>query len=322
MVRKKLTKLQTSLTDVLQFYSRHVFADIRAYVCTSSECGMLMFGSFDAWRSHEMDHRREWFCPMCNLLHHDKSKARMHVMRHHSELVEHHEIDLLLQTSSRLSENLPADDCPFCDWGMTLRKRNRTPTEHDLTVPSRRFMKHLGRHLEEIAIFVIPEPEEGQRSSGDTDSNAVHAALDEHSATASTLPSFDTQPEEEQRNSGDSPTGLMLSSFMTPLEEERINLRDTASNTTTLFPDDTGPYVSVAVADHDLVGIQDNACEICGKLCRDKTSLRYVAKLYLSSGSMTDVITHSDAISLHTTHRKQPGTSVINVGKASDTRKT
>jgi hypothetical protein len=153
-----------------------------------------MFGSFNAWRSHEMDHRREWFCPLCNLRHHDKSNARVHLMHHHGELAEHHEIEMLLQTSSHPSENLPADDCPFCDWGMTLRKKNNTPKEHDLMVPSRRFMKHLGRHLEEIALFVIPQPEEEQRSSGDTASNAVHAVLDQDSATGSKISNFKSQP--------------------------------------------------------------------------------------------------------------------------------
>jgi hypothetical protein len=156
---------------------------------------MLMFGSFNTWRSHEMDHRREWFCPLCNLSHHDKSKARMHLIRDHGELAGNQvNSDLLLQASSRPSEQLPVGDCPFCDWGIILRERNYTPQEHDLTVPSRRFMKHLGKHLEEIALFVIPQPQEEHRSSGDTASNAVHAALDEDSATGSTLSSFPSQP--------------------------------------------------------------------------------------------------------------------------------
>ena len=155
---------------------------------------MLMFGSFDTWRSHEMNHRREWFCPLCDLVHHDKSKAKMHLMHHHGKLAEKHELETLLQTSSRPSENLPADDCPFCDWGMTLREHNRTPKEHDLTVPSRRFMRHLGRHLEEIALFVVPQPEEEQRSADDFASDVAHSVLDEDSATASTLSSFRSQP--------------------------------------------------------------------------------------------------------------------------------
>ena len=179
---------------MLVTHSRHVFSDIRAYVCTSPECGMLMFDSFTTWRRHEMDHRREWICPVCDLQLHDKLKARMHLMHHHAELAEQQEIEMLLQTSSRPSEHLSAANCPFCDWGATLREQNRTPKEHDLMVPSRRFMKHLGRHLEEIALFVIPQPDEDQESSGETASNAAQAVHAEDSVTISTVSSFKSQP--------------------------------------------------------------------------------------------------------------------------------
>jgi hypothetical protein len=80
-----------------------------------------MFGSFNAWRSHEMDHRREWFCPFCSALHRDKSKARTHLIRDHGDLAgDHHGIDLLLQASSRPSLHLPADECPFLRLGRNL----------------------------------------------------------------------------------------------------------------------------------------------------------------------------------------------------------
>lgn len=140
-----------------------------------------------------MDHRREWFCPHCNLVYHDKLKARMHIIQHYDNSDGHHQADLLLQTSSRLPEYLSADDCPFCDWSATLRKRNIASKEFDLKVPSRRFMKHLGRHLEEIALFVVPQPEEDQFDSDNVGSNAVHAAQGEESATNSTLSSFNSK---------------------------------------------------------------------------------------------------------------------------------
>jgi hypothetical protein len=154
---------------------------------------MLMFGSFSAWRSHEMHHRREWCCPLCDFLCHEEEKARTHLIRQHHELTKHHEIDMLLQTISRLPEHLQADDCPFCDWGTILQERNTTSGEHDLAVPSRRFMRHVGKHLEEIALFVVPQPEEDETSSDDIGSNAVHAARNEDSATMSTLSSFKTE---------------------------------------------------------------------------------------------------------------------------------
>ena len=82
-----------------------------------------------------------------------------------------------------------------------MRKRNVTSKEHDPAVPSRRFMKHLGRHLEEIALFVVPQPEEDEIDLGDIGSNSVHAAQDEDIATNSTLSSFNSDRPSE-RSSG------------------------------------------------------------------------------------------------------------------------
>ena len=56
-------------------------------------------------------------------------------------------------------------------------------------------MKHLGRHLEEIALFVVPQPEEDQIGSDDIGSNAVHAAQGENGATNSTLSTFNSKRE-------------------------------------------------------------------------------------------------------------------------------
>jgi hypothetical protein len=126
---------------------------------------------------------------MCHLVYHNKLKAKMHIMQHYDNSDNHH-IDLILQTSSRLPEFLSADDCPFCDWSTTLRKRNVTPKEQDLTVPTRRFMKHLGRHLEELALFVVPQPEEDDEGSNDVGSNEVHFSDIDGNDSVSTLSSF------------------------------------------------------------------------------------------------------------------------------------
>jgi hypothetical protein len=126
---------------------------------------------------------------MCHLVYHDKLKAKIHIMQHYDNSDNHH-IDLLLQTSSRLPEYLSADDCPFCDWSTTLRKRNVTPKEQDLTVPTRRFMKHLGKHLEEFALFVVPQPDEDDENLNDIGSNEVHASDAGGNDSVSTLSSF------------------------------------------------------------------------------------------------------------------------------------
>jgi hypothetical protein len=151
---------------------------------------MLMFGSFNAWRSHELDHRREWFCPMCGIACKDEANASKHLTKHHGDVAGGHQIEMLLRTSSRPPELLSAKDCPFCDWDSILRKRNTVSQTAGLVVPSRRFMKHLGKHLEELALFVIPQPDEEDGDPEEVDSNAVHAAHADDNESVSTLSSF------------------------------------------------------------------------------------------------------------------------------------
>jgi hypothetical protein len=101
-----------------------------------------------------------------------------------------HNLETLLRTSSHPSEFLLASECPFCDWNTVLRRRNPAPEGTELSVPSIRFLKHLGKHLEELALFVVPQPEQDDESSDQLGSNAVHAAEADDGTTMSALSSF------------------------------------------------------------------------------------------------------------------------------------
>ena len=174
--RNELHMFFVSMLTCFDLPRRHVFSDIRAYICTSKECGMLMFDSFNTWRSHEMDHRREWNCSLCALSCEDEPKARTHLITCHRGEVDQLQVDTLLKTSSRSPEYLHAADCPFCDWSLILQKRNTISHAQDLLVPSRRFMKHIGKHLEDLALFVVPQPDENDEDMKDIGSNEVHVS--------------------------------------------------------------------------------------------------------------------------------------------------
>lgn len=171
---------------IVQSNSRHVFSDLRAYVCTSPECDSLAFDSPVSWRKHEMEHRLEWLCPFCNLRYKDQSDTRKHLIQEHGDIADEHHVDMVLQVSSCLPEFLKASDCPFCDWDRILRSRLDASADN-LVVPSRRFMQHLRRHLEDFALFVVPEPELEEVASDDG-SNAAYQD-DDHSIL-STVSSF------------------------------------------------------------------------------------------------------------------------------------
>jgi hypothetical protein len=149
-----------------------------------------MFDSFSTWRGHEMEHRRQWSCPLCTMPCKDQGETEAHLMRSHNDTVESCNLDTLLRTSSHPSEFLLASDCPFCDWNANLRKQNPVSDETELSVPSKRFMRHLGRHLEEIALFVIPQPDQEDEDSDTISSDAVHAPKNDDNESLSTLSSF------------------------------------------------------------------------------------------------------------------------------------
>jgi hypothetical protein len=138
---------------------------------------MLMFDSSAGWRDHEMSHRRQWFCPICNTPCGDDTETKKHLIESHDDMARGDQLEMLLGVSSRALERLPAKDCPFCPWDDALRKRNPTISDDELVVPSGRFMKHVGRHLEELAMFVLRESDGDHVGRYQINSEAIYTAV-------------------------------------------------------------------------------------------------------------------------------------------------
>jgi RNA recognition motif-containing protein len=138
---------------------------------------MLMFDSSAGWRDHEMSHRRQWFCPICNVLCSDDTETEKHLIESHGDMARGGQLEMLLGVSSRALERLPAKDCPFCPWDDALRERNPAISDEELVVPSRRFMKHVGRHLEELAMFVLREFDGGHAVRNQSNSEAIYTGV-------------------------------------------------------------------------------------------------------------------------------------------------
>jgi hypothetical protein len=147
-----------------------------------------MFNSFATWRDHEMDHRQQWFCPICDNFCKDNGCTREHIIKHHGNLAEGAQLDMLLDVSSRALEMIPASDCPFCCWDETLPEQGFTSETSELAVRSNQFMEHVGRHLEGIALFVLPGPDESHKSVSRTNSDVIHSGIAEASKTTPSTP--------------------------------------------------------------------------------------------------------------------------------------
>ena len=127
------------------YLRKHVFEDIRPYVCTFKNCRQSnhLFDNQHDWFEHEQEvHRREWFCSPCNK-----------VLDTHASFLEHVEgahpgLQTILERCERPIQSRQA--CPFCG---------------DICLP-RHLQKHLGYHMQSIAIFVL-KPFEGDDGEDD-----------------------------------------------------------------------------------------------------------------------------------------------------------
>lgn len=130
---------------------------------------MLMFESFESWQSHEMDrHRRQWACQLCGVACKDSAETKSHLVQFHGNIVGQEQIDIIIQASSSGAESLMANECSFCCLGLRMRKNNSSHGGKEPVVPWKKFMRHLGHHLEEFSLLVFPQTElnENKRHKG------------------------------------------------------------------------------------------------------------------------------------------------------------
>ncbi|KAK3681014.1 hypothetical protein B0T22DRAFT_358411, partial [Podospora appendiculata] len=148
-------------------WRQHVFADLKAYVCTlgNAECDVNLFGDSQSWFDHEMQcHRRKWVCILCykgpfgspqGIEAHIQT-AHMNVLAHGSPL------QIIMDASQQSVDFLPARECPFCDdWAESLEVNTTFPegvaaTEVVVTVEPKQFRRHVAFHQEQLALFAIP----------------------------------------------------------------------------------------------------------------------------------------------------------------------
>jgi hypothetical protein len=140
----------------------HVFADLQPYICTFDDCRsmLLTFPNRMAWSQHELTKHRicqSWTCHLCAGTFSADATFVKHLQLKHDLPLHHCKI---LAASSLTKATEPGastnKQCPLC-----LQKGW---SNH------RRFITHLGRHLEEIALSVLPrevDSDSDQRSDAD-----------------------------------------------------------------------------------------------------------------------------------------------------------
>ncbi|ETS74067.1 hypothetical protein PFICI_13933 [Pestalotiopsis fici W106-1] len=128
-------------------WKRHIYHDLEPYTCTSPDCatsGVDTFSNRQDWAEHEFQHHlaeKVWMCSACSARMSTKEAFSNHLERNHPEYTwveEHIAVELSENTGLYIKSPLI---CPMC----------KVTLEPSLQV----YAKHVGRHLEQIALIVV-----------------------------------------------------------------------------------------------------------------------------------------------------------------------
>lgn len=150
-------------------WKMHVFSDLQPYICTFTDCEdeLVQFSSRAAWANHEFSkHRntRSWTCPDCSQEIPEVSGWEQHLQEEHSLFFSGTNLqvakNMALKTEAKSTEN---DECPLC--------------RIVVGEPRRGFVKHVGQHMEAIALMALPRNVEGDTE--EESSVSEHTPLEE-----------------------------------------------------------------------------------------------------------------------------------------------
>ncbi|KAF4339309.1 transcription factor [Fusarium beomiforme] len=154
-------------------WKRHVFSDLRPYTCLLTPC-IESNSDFDRrhdWQSHISEyHWKSWSCPFrCHDPYSSVAELTVHIKARHLPEATDNELRTI---SSLCSQSVPensANECLVCGY-MIFGIKN--------------YVRHVGRHLEQLALFALPTLDDGMslEDIGEDKQNSTQLSLDEESS--------------------------------------------------------------------------------------------------------------------------------------------
>jgi len=128
-----------------------------------------MFRSRNEWFAHELqNHRREWVCQFCQ---HPAfatvSAFSKHTESTHRAVLASSPLKALILQSQEPVDKIPSTACPLCnDWEADMKRKQavlesvqQSPNDSEkdsMYGKLKPFRRHLGRHMEQLALFALP----------------------------------------------------------------------------------------------------------------------------------------------------------------------
>ncbi|KAH6842350.1 hypothetical protein B0I37DRAFT_196029 [Chaetomium sp. MPI-CAGE-AT-0009] len=165
-------ELESAAMADRMIWKRHVFRDLRPYVCLHTPCltQEKLYATRHDWIYHETQmHWRQWTCRDCEAIFSSREHMAAHLRLRHTSMAASQEHDKAQDTLLALYEHAmdrshPVS-CPLCGRPSSLEA----------------MLTHLGRHMEELSLFALPRPEigEDEEDQDGTESNAASSASPE-----------------------------------------------------------------------------------------------------------------------------------------------
>ena len=145
----------------------HIFADLQPYICTFADCEdtLAQFPNRHAWAEHEFSQHRitsSWSCPECPQVLTSVSDWQSHIQDRHCLVFSVPNLNVAKHMAYKTEPTrIEDDECPLC----------RTVVGK----PRRAFVKHVARHMEEIALMALPRnvEEDSEEGSVTTDRTSL-----------------------------------------------------------------------------------------------------------------------------------------------------
>jgi hypothetical protein len=145
------------LVPTLICYRRHVFRDLRPYVCTFENCSTSekLYLSRADWVYHEWQvHRRQFRCDECDIPFENRQDMADHLTSTHADILENNrQISLTIDLCERPADETSLQICAICEQEMSLIS----------------LQGHLATHMEDLALWVLrPETTDGDVISSES----------------------------------------------------------------------------------------------------------------------------------------------------------
>jgi hypothetical protein len=172
--------------ELIRLWKRHVYDDIKPYVCTDEKCTVKIFGDNRLWLKHQCsEHLARWGCQYCEDRDHFESYQdfERHMRKQHSIGRDGEKLQRWAKISEIALTRVPMTACPLCDWAQFYTARRVTKRDHEKMVSDRegvsldRYRRHVGSHLEQIALGLLPEDYRDTFGDGSNEISEEEAAL-------------------------------------------------------------------------------------------------------------------------------------------------